>query len=69
MRPTAKRMHAPSYGRYLDGGVVTNNISQPINQQMELLNIVKNIPQPVVGVREITKVQRRVAVKEQISKR
>lgn len=69
MRPTAKRMHAPSYGRYLDGGVVTTSISQPINQQLELLNIVKNMPQPVVAVKEITKVQRRVAVKEQISKR
>lgn len=69
MRPTAKRMHAPSYGRYLDGGVVTTGISQPINQQLELLNIVKNMPQPVVAVKEITKVQRRVAVKEQISKR
>lgn len=69
MRPTAKRMHAPSYGRYLDGRVVTTSISQPINQQLELLNIVKNMPIPEVSVVEIAKVDKRVKVKQKISKR
>lgn len=69
MRPTAKRLKTPSYGRYADGGVVTTSISQPINQQMEFLNIVKNLPPSEVSVKEINKVQRRVSVKEQISKR
>lgn len=69
MRPTAKRLKAPSYGRYADGGVVTTGISQPINQQLELLNIVKNMPTPEVSVVEIAKVDRRVKVKQKISKR
>lgn len=54
---------------YADGGLVTNSISQPINQQLELANIVKNMPAPVVGVKEVTKMQNRVRVKEQASKR
>lgn len=54
---------------YADGGLVTNSISTPINQQLELANIVKNMPAPVVGVKEVTKMQNRVRVKEQASKR
>lgn len=54
---------------YADGGLVTNSISTPINQQLELVNIVKNMPAPVVGVKEVTKMQNRVRVKESISKR
>jgi hypothetical protein len=54
---------------YADGGLVTNSISQPINQQLELANIVRNLPSPVVSVKEINKGQRRVRVKESISKR
>lgn len=54
---------------YADGGLVTNSVSTPINQQLELMNIVKNMPAPVVGVKEVTKMQRRVQVKESISKR
>jgi len=56
-------------GQYADGGLVTNSISTPINQQLELANIVKNMPAPVVGVKEVTKMQNRVRVKEQASKR
>jgi hypothetical protein len=54
---------------YYDGGLATNSISQPINQQLELANIVRNLPSPVVSVKEINKGQRRVRVKESISKR
>lgn len=54
---------------YADGGLVTSSISQPINQQMELANIMKSLPPIEVGVKEITKVQNRVRVKEKISKR
>ena len=54
---------------YADGGLVTNSISTPINQQLEIANIVKNMPAPVVGVKEVTKMQNRVRVKEQASKR
>lgn len=54
---------------YADGGLVTNSVSTPINQQLELVNIVKNLPPSEVSVVEINKKSRRVKVKESISKR
>jgi hypothetical protein len=54
---------------YADGGLVANSVAQPINSQLELSNIFKNMPPIEVGVKEITKVQNRVKVKEKISKR
>lgn len=53
---------------YADGGLVRNSVTQPINAQLELANIVKMIPPGEVSVVEITKGQRRVNVKEKISK-
>lgn len=61
MRPTARG--------YYDGGYVANSVAQPINQQMELSNIFKQMPPIEVGVKEITRVQNRVRVKEKFSKR
>lgn len=54
---------------YVDGGLVSNSITQPINQQLELSNIFKNMPPMELSVKEVTKIQKRVKVKEQISKR
>jgi len=54
---------------YADGGLVTNSISGPINQQLEMVNVIKNMPAPVVSVKEITTKTNRVRVKESISKR
>lgn len=54
---------------YADGGFVTNSIASPVNSQLELLNIVRSLPAPVVGVKEVTRMQKRVEVKEQFSKR
>ena len=54
---------------YADGGLVTNSISQPINQQFELSNILKNMPAGEVSVVEINRTNRRVRVKEALSKR
>jgi hypothetical protein len=68
MRPTAGYRNTMGHN-YFDGGLVTNTVTQPINQQMELANVVKNLPAPEVAVKEITKVQTRVKVKEAISKR
>jgi hypothetical protein len=74
--PMAANAMRPTYGLRqgvngynFDGGLVTNSISTPINQQLEIANIVKNMPAPVVGVKEVTKMQNRVRVKEQASKR
>lgn len=54
---------------YADGGLVTSSVSAPINQQMELANIIKAIPPGALDVSEVTKVQRRILVKEKISQR
>jgi hypothetical protein len=54
---------------YADGGLVRNSVSQPINAQFELANIVKNLPPSELSVKEVTKVQRRIKVKENTSKR
>lgn len=54
---------------YADGGLVTRAISQPIDQNFDVLNIVRNMPPSVVSVKEINKVQKSVRVKENISKR
>lgn len=54
---------------YADGGLVTRAISQPINQNFDVLNIVRNMPAPVVGVKQFNDVAKSVKVKENISKR
>jgi len=59
----------PTFRGYADGGLVTDSLSQPINQQIALANIVKNMPNPEVSVVEIARVDRRVKVKENLSKR
>lgn len=67
--PMAANRMRPTYRGYADGGLVTNSISQPINQQLELSNILKNMPPTEVSVVEISRKQKRVQVKEQMSKR
>lgn len=59
----------PTYKPYADGGLVANSITQPIDQQFQLANIIKNLPPSEISVKEVTKVQRRVKVKETISQR
>jgi hypothetical protein len=54
---------------YADGGLVANSITQPINQQMELMNIVKSLPPAELSVKEVTTVQKRIKVKENVSSR
>lgn len=55
--------------KFADGGIVTRSISQPIDQNFDVLNIVRNMPAPVVSVKEINSKQKSVEVKENISKR
>jgi hypothetical protein len=70
LRAQASAINVAGGGRsFADGGLVSNSITAPINQQMEFMNIVKNLPPQEVSVKEINKVQRRVRVKEQLSKR
>lgn len=64
MRPTVTRL-AP----YYDGGIVANAATQRINQSMDIMNLIKNLPPSVVDVREVTTLQRRIGVREKISKK
>lgn len=54
---------------YADGGLVASAVTSPVNQQMELLNIVKALPPQELSVKEVSTVQKRIRVKEQLSKR
>lgn len=68
-RPHLNALEGLRLRGYADGGLVAASISQPINQQFELLNIVKNLPPAVLDVRESMRVQDRIRLKEKISKR
>lgn len=54
---------------YADGGYVTRASTAQINQQMDVINIIKAMPPQVVDVREVTRKQNRIQVKEQLSSR
>jgi hypothetical protein len=54
---------------YADGGLVANSISQPINSQFDVLNVIKNLPPVQASWSEGKKVGRRLEFKERISKR
>lgn len=53
---------------YADGGMVSRNLSSPINQSLELANALKNMPPIEVGVKEVTRMQNRVRVKQNLSR-
>lgn len=54
---------------YADGGFVANSNFNQSQQAFLLANMIKNLPAPVVGVVDITRVQKRVEAKEQVSRR
>src|SRR5690606_10117832 len=43
---------------YADGGYVTRASTAPINQQVDIMNMIKSMPAPVVSVKEITNNQK-----------
>lgn len=53
---------------YYDGGFVTNSNMQSSRDAMIMANALKNLPAPIVGVREITAIQKRVQVKENVTR-
>jgi hypothetical protein len=68
-RPLLSTLERQRLKGYADGGLVTNTSTAPINQAMMLANSLKKMPQPVVSVKEISKVQNRVSVKQNISRK
>lgn len=68
-RSSIANLEAMRVRPYADGGLVSNSITQPVNQQLDIANILKNMPAPVLSVKEVTKIQDRIKVKENLSKR
>lgn len=53
---------------YADGGFVTNKNQEYRQQSQMMMKMISMLPAPVVGIREITRVQKAVQVKEAISR-
>lgn len=53
---------------YADGGFVTNQNTSQAQQSLLMINAIKNLPQPVLGVEEVTRVQRRIATREKVAR-
>ena len=53
----------------VDGGASKNAAVQETNQTLIFANALKAMPQPVVSVKEITKVQKRITAKERVTTR
>ncbi len=53
---------------YAYGGFVTHTNTAHIQGNLMLMNAIKNMPQPVLGVQEVVDVARRIEVREKISK-
>ncbi|HEX6172321.1 MAG TPA: hypothetical protein VFZ33_21705 [Chitinophagaceae bacterium] len=53
---------------YADGGFVANQNTQPAQQALIMANTLKNLPPSVVSVVEVTRAQKRVIVRENLSK-
>jgi predicted nucleic acid-binding Zn-ribbon protein len=51
-------------GGYADGGFVTSENTLPAQQNMFLMNAIKNLPVPVVAVKEVTSTQKRIQARE-----
>ena len=70
LRAMASAINVAGGGRkFADGGVAVSALSAPINAQLELANIIKNMPVGEVDVTKISKAQREIAVKQKISRR
>lgn len=53
---------------YADGGLVTNSSTKGINESLMLSNAIKRMPTPIVDVRQVTREQRKINVKQSISR-
>jgi hypothetical protein len=66
-RPHIAALESMRLRGYAEGGMVARAATNEANQQLSLINAIKMMPAPVVGVKEITKAQNRVRIKETIS--
>jgi hypothetical protein len=68
-RPVISNLEIARLRGYADGGLVTNTSTASINQNLAISNALKNLPPPVVSVKEINTVQDRIRVKQSIARR
>jgi hypothetical protein len=54
-------------GGYQDGGFVANQAAAPAQQALIMANALRHLPVPVLSVQEVTTVQTRIRVKENVS--
>jgi hypothetical protein len=66
-RPHIAALESMRLRGYAEGGMVARAATNEANQQLSLINAIKMMPPPVVGVKEFTTVQNRVRIKETIS--
>jgi hypothetical protein len=52
---------------YADGGLVTSSAGASVNQNFDVMNLIKNMPAPEVSVKEITTSQKRIKARQNIS--
>jgi hypothetical protein len=71
LRAQASAINVAGGGRSFmaDGGLPQTSITNPINQQLQLMDVIKNLGPFEVSAVEMTKVQKKVSVKQKISKR
>lgn len=67
-RPHIQALESMRLRGYADGGFVANSNMQSSRDALTMANALKNLPPPIVGVREITAVQKRVQVKENVTR-
>lgn len=52
---------------YQDGGFVTNQSTAPVQQALIMANALKNLPRPILDVRQVTSAQQQIDVKQAVS--
>lgn len=55
-------------GGYADGGIVSRSITKEVDQSIELMNAIKNLPPGILDVQEVTRKQKRIQVRERLSR-
>lgn len=70
-QPHIRALESMRLRGYADGGLVTGSLTeatnQSVSQQLIMQNMMKNMPPSEVSVKEITRAQKRVTVKERVT--
>lgn len=67
-KPHLQALESMRLRGYADGGFVTNQNTMSAQASLAMVNAIKQLPTPEVSVKEITRTQRRVSVRESTTK-